>query len=318
MIFISTFYEIKQYFTNDFDSLHLEEADLMLLSNFIKLYTTSDHLLKTDFEPFMINRFKKITSSSNSQLIICVSYLKIAYTEENEDFFRRSLGYSKVYSLLKKSIQNIKEENSSYKYLAYLMLLLDHDTLVYKNLKSMLKDLIKHIKNDIVDSNIAGCARITSAVVSSAPTLFTERLALSLISYFTKIIYTERNYVFMKYDQIKEILISSKLLFKTYKKMQYSNYKKFSIGIMREIVGKMEEYRTSSVYEEVLIFVNLSEILPYAFNFFIEPENIDLSFLEQTEKYLEPTFISKREKKSRKNRRDQTQRWGIKSKTLPK
>ncbi|KAL6121227.1 hypothetical protein NUSPORA_01889 [Nucleospora cyclopteri] len=286
-----TEYLLRKYFSEQPNGFNINSDELILLSNYVDKYNNFNHLFDSDLEYFILEKLKTAKTEKSADLLKCVACLSFAYEDENVEYFRKMLGYSKIYNCIKESIKDIKFKMNSYKYLGYLILLLNNDSLVYKNLKPLLSNLIRYVKNDLVEKSIAGCANIASSVITGAPTLFTDKLAMSLISYFLKVIYSPKNYIFLNYDEICEILTCLKLLLTVYNNLKDSGSKKFATGLLREITGKMEELRSSSVYEDISVLTNLCNLLPYVFEFYTSFKDKNIDFIKDTKKYLYPAFI---------------------------
>ncbi|EED43743.1 hypothetical protein EBI_27307 [Enterocytozoon bieneusi H348] len=278
-------YLLKESQINEYFCIKTNTLELLL--KYIIDYTKKNVVAYTNFNTFMLELLQNIKIQNNSvNLIMCVSLLDYNYTHIH--YYRKLLGYSKIYNNLKDVINNIFKYNIAVnytynsKYIAYLIVLLDNDQLVYKNLKPLLTTLIRYIKNEIIEKNIEACAILTSAITLSIPTLFNDKLVASLISYYTKIIFNPKNYINNKISYLVEAV---KLMLTTYDNISPS----YVSGLFRESIGKMEEYRNTTIFEEIQMLANIADIL----NDLLEKNtsNTIESYVKDYKTYMSPKFI---------------------------
>lgn len=276
-------YLLKELQINEYFCIKTNTLELLL--EYIIDYIKKNMFSYTNFNVFMLELLQNIKIQNNSvNLVMCVSFLDCNYTHIH--YYRKLLGYSKIYNNLKDVINNIFKYNVTInynsKYIAYLIVLLDNDQLVYKNLKPLLTTLIRYIKNEIIEKNIESCAILTSAITLSIPTLFNDKLVISLISYYTKIIFNPKNYINNKISYLVEAV---KLMLITYDNISPS----YISGLFRESIGKMEEYRNTSIFEEIQMLANIADIL----NDLIEKNTSSTveSYIKDYKTYMNPKFI---------------------------
>ncbi|ORD95028.1 hypothetical protein ECANGB1_1715 [Enterospora canceri] len=283
---------IKEYLINELnidEHYEIDNETAELMKQYIEDYTKEEHYIDTKFTNSILSALRFIDMKSDDHIVAnkvieCVALLDTKY--EYTVHYRRILGYSKIYKSIKDVIASMFDRNKfiktafSYRYIGYLITLLDNDQLVYKNLKPLLTTLINYVKNDVVENNIEACATLTSSVVDGAPTLFTNKLASCLISYYTKILFNSKNYINYKLDTVVK---TTEMLLEL-----YEVEKSLALGLLRESIALLVEFRNTSIKEEIEMINNITRLMSgiYAIYNDVNDEITDYK------KYLNPKFAT--------------------------
>ncbi|KAI5169417.1 hypothetical protein PAEPH01_0692 [Pancytospora epiphaga] len=260
----------------------LNASALEKLFEYIEAYINFTHIIDTDFSTFM-NRFLMNVKPESIRLHIqCFSCLK----NVDLNYLRKYFGYSEIYQTFKEAISGLFTYYTPSKYLVLLIRLLDNNQLVYKNMLPVILRIKSYIEKDVVDKNIGACCSALNSVASCCPEYFNETLVASLLGYLGKLLHTPQNYLFLSGKDVSAILET----FNTLGSFEFQGTvtKNNTVGLLRECVGKIEEFRSSSVYEESQVVLHMTEIIPTLFNMclkqgldkftFINPDFLDIKF----------------------------------------
>lgn len=149
-----------------------------------------------------------------------------------------------------------------------------------------------YVEKDVVDKNIGACCSALNAIAKCCPEYFNEILTASLIDYLARLLHTPQNYLFLTGKDIAEIRDTLATLGGY--TFRGSVSKNNAVGLLRECIGKIVEYRSSTVEEEAQVVVRMTETLPVIFNMclnqgqnsfsFIDPDFLDLELAGASEK----------------------------------
>lgn len=252
----------------------LTTARLSALNSFIKNYVEKVCLLPTDFDKFMGELLMKIRPESITEHIRCIAH----FDDIDLDYYRKYFGYSKIYECFTESVSDLYSKAPSAKHLKCLIRLLQNDKLVYKNLQPVIARISKYVEEDLVDSNIGVCCSVLDAIVDTGAVHFSDVIILSLISYLTKILHTPQNFMFLSRGSTDTIVSTIRTLSKA--GITDASLKRNSFGLLRECLGKVEEYRQSTIYEEVLVLVCMMEVSRSLFKIAWELGNRNFPFIK--------------------------------------
>lgn len=279
------FYRLKQQRLKS--SFKLSDDVLTRLSAYVREYMEYKHVVGTGFNAFMNGLMKKIQPVSIDLHIKCLSYLH----DVDLDYFRDLYSYNKIYQCFRATIANLFVHSTDHRHIGVLIRLLNNNQLVYKNLLPIISRLNSYVTKDIVDKNIVACCSVLDAVVRCCADRFSDILVISLLGYLAKILHSPQNFLFLKEDDAAAVIGA----FKTLSRFSFRDFgvKSTSRGLLRECIGKIEEYRNSTVYEEVLVVVYMADVLPHVFDLFIRYGNRSFDFIE-------PNFLNFNIVKSRR------------------
>lgn len=269
--------------------MSLDQEVMMKLHQFVQKFCESDYFIENDFQPFLTRFLGNVDTPAVDLHIRCLSYAD----EIDLDHYRELFSYSKVYKLFTDVIKGIFTEETECRYLSLLIRLLNNSKLAYKSMLPVIKKLSLYIDQGIAERNIVGCCVALSSIVENCSEVVGEVLVASLISYLVQMLYEPQSYIFLDYK-------SSKILSKTVKvlcgfKFQNMDARTASIGLAREAVQSIKEYSRSTVYEEAMVVVVMTEVLSDLLQLGIRYGNTSFDFID---KHLFSFMVAERQRNS--------------------
>lgn len=272
----SDIYEIyyKLQKINICGNITISDSALLELSKYIRAYKKTTHIFETGFDKFMNNLFIKIHPECIDLHIRCLAYLDNIDIE----YYRELFSYSKVFQCFKDKVSMIfVDRNINALEISLLIKLLNSNKLVYKNILPVITKIKLYVENGIVDTNVSACFKIMHAVILNCPEYFNDKLILSLINYVAKVLHTPQNFLFLRKNDILTLIESLKQLSEF--KFTDASLKSNAVGLLKECVIKINEYKKSTVHEECIVVINMTAILSYILNICIKLKCDDFDFI---------------------------------------
>lgn len=268
-------------------SVRASDDVLTKLFEYIRRYAEHRHVVETGFNAFMNGLMKKIRPESIRLHIKCLSYLD----DVDLEHFRGLYGYNKIYGCFKTTVADLFTENTDHRNIEILIRLLNNNQLVYKNLLPIVSKLNSYATKDVVDRNIAACCSVLDAVTRYCPDRFNDTLIISLLGYLAKLLHSPQSFLFLGERETTAIISA----LRTLSAFDFSgtDAKSSSRGLLRECIGKIVEYRHSTVYEEILVVVYMTEILAPIFDLCIRYGNRSIDFIDP--KFLDFDIVKPRQ-----------------------
>lgn len=253
--------------------MSLDQEVMMRLYQFVQKFCESGYFIENDFQPFLTRFLKNVDTPAIDLHIKCLSYAD----EIDLDHYRGLFSYSKVYKLFTDAIKGIFTEEVECRYLSLLIKLLNNSKLAYKSMLPIIKKLGLYIDQGIAERNIVGCCIALISIVENCSELVSEVLVASLISYLVQMLYEPQSYIFLDYRSSKILSTTVKMLCGF--KFRNVDARMASVGLAREAVQNIKEYSRSTVYEEAMVVVIMTEILSDLFKLGVRYGNTSFDFV---------------------------------------
>lgn len=270
----------------------LDQEVMTKLYQFVRKFYESDYLIENDFQSFLTKLLGNIDTPAIDLHIRCLSYTN----EIDLDHYRELFSYSKVYKLFTDAIRHMLAEETECRYISLLIKLLNNSRLAYKSMITIIKKLSLYIDQGIAERGIVGCCVALNAAVENCSNHVSEVLAVSLISYLVQILYEPQSYIFLDYKSSKILSMTVKALCGF--RFQSTDVRKVSIGLVREAVENIRRYSRSTVYEEVMVVVAMTEVLDSLSELSTRYGNSNLDFID---KNLLNFMVAERQKSDQTN-----------------
>jgi len=237
--------------------LELDEEIMMKLYQFIRNFNEINFMIQGKFQEFLGKFLKNISTRSVDYHIKCLSYLENIDVE----YYRETFGYSKIYQIFVDTIKNIFTIETEKRCIVLLIKLINNNKLAYRNILPILKKLNLFLQEETVEKNIVSCCVVLDAMTEYCREFMDEKFIATLISYFVEILAQPENFIFLDYKDSKVLVNTIGTLCKH--PFKSINAKKASFGLLRECIENIKVYSKSSVYEEIMVVVSLTEALTH-------------------------------------------------------
>lgn len=260
-----TFFKLKKLVIPT--DLALDGPTTKKLYEFMKSFKSAHIVFDTDFDDFMFKFLMVLQSDSLEMHLGCLSLLQNNVKLEE---IREKFSYSKIFSIFKSNIKNTFIDGIDPSNLALLIRLLDNNKLVFKHLVSIIERLNLFLEKSIVDKSIIECCVVLTSFGNGCFEMFDDLFVASVLGYLVEFLYQPKTFFFIESKPCQKIIdaiifLSSGL--SKYPKLSV-NLKKISSNLLNECVFKINEYKKSTVYEEVMVVVCMTSCLTPLFELF--------------------------------------------------